>query len=129
MTQPSTDTLSRSTTIELINALPSEEGFGISGMKIWLARYIRPHHLGGDLGREFAKSSRVRHFTLSHENSNLEDILKSGHAVWVAPDGAGIVYATFNDSEVEEVQFEVYSQEGSDPYPRVSSMRYPKVGG
>ena len=58
-----------------------------------------------------------------------EDILKSGHAVWVAPDGAGIVYATFNDSEVEEVQFEVYSQEGSDPYPGVSSMRYPKVGG
>ena len=57
-----------------------------------------------------------------------EDILKSGHAVWVAPDGAGIVYATFNDSEVEEVQFEVYGQgEGADAYPGVSSMRYPKV--
>ena len=59
-----------------------------------------------------------------------EDILKSGHAVWVAPDGAGIVYATFNDSEVEEVQFEVYGQgEGDDAYPGVSSIRYPKVGG
>ena len=48
--------------------------------------------------------------------------------MWVAPDGAGIVYATFNDSEVEEVQFEVYGQgEGADAYPGVSSMRYPKV--
>ena len=58
-----------------------------------------------------------------------EDILKSGHAVWVAPDGAGIVYATFDDSKVEEVQFEVYGQEegSDDPYPGLSSMRYPKV--
>ena len=48
--------------------------------------------------------------------------------MWVASDGAGIVYATFNDSEVEEVQFEVYGQgEGADAYPGVSSMRYPKV--
>ena len=48
----------------------------------------------------------------------------------MAPDGAGIVYATFNDSEVEEVQFEVYGQgEGDDAYPGVSSIRYPKVGG
>ena len=49
--------------------------------------------------------------------------------MWAAPDGAGIVYAAFDDSEVEEVQFEVYGRrgEGDDAYPGVSSMRYPKV--
>ena len=50
--------------------------------------------------------------------------------MWAAPDGAGIVYATFDDSEVEEVQFEVYDSGGGDGrdglYPGVSSMRYPK---
>ena len=70
-----------------------------------------------------------------------EDILKSGHAVWVSPDGGGLVYAAFDDSEVltdytylpnihyytvyvlclnliypevEEVQFEVYDSGGGD---------------
>ena len=39
------------------------------------------------------------------------------------------MYAAFDDSEVEEVQFEVYGRggEGDDAYPGVSSMRYPKV--
>lgn len=68
-----------------------------------------------------------------------EDILKSGHAVWISPDGGGLVFATFDDSKVEEVQFELYgdgdgdgnpgsSSGESDPYPKVSTMRYPKAG-
>ncbi len=31
-----------------------------------------------------------------------EDILKSGRALWVSPDGRKIAYATFNDTLVEE---------------------------
>ncbi len=59
-----------------------------------------------------------------------EDILKSGHAVWPAPDGSGLIYATFDDSKVEEAAFEVHedvSGGGGGLYPKLEKIRYPKV--
>ena len=59
-----------------------------------------------------------------------EDILKAPKALWPSEDGKRIVYATFDDSEVEEVRWQVYKETeeaGADPYPKVETMRYPKV--
>ena len=59
-----------------------------------------------------------------------EDILKSDNAIWISPDGKKIVYATFNDSQVQSVQWKLYG-DGRDanvnPYPTEAFMRYPKV--
>ena len=59
-----------------------------------------------------------------------EDILKRDQAIWVSPDGTKIVYATFNDSQVQNVQWKIYG-DGRDasvnPYPKEAYMRYPKV--
>ena len=59
-----------------------------------------------------------------------EDILKSDNAIWISPDGQKIVYATFNDSQVQSVQWKIYG-DGRDasvnPYPTEAFMRYPKV--
>ena len=52
------------------------------------------------------------------------------HAIWVSPDATKIVYATFNDSQVQNVQWKIYG-DGRDasvnPYPKEAYMRYPKV--
>ena len=52
------------------------------------------------------------------------------HAIWVSPDATKIVYATFNDSQVQNVQWKIYG-DGRDasvnPYPEDAYMRYPKV--
>ena len=61
-----------------------------------------------------------------------EDILKRDQAIWVSPDATKIVYATFNDSQVQNVQWKIYG-DGRDanvnPYPKEAFMRYPKVCG
>ena len=58
-----------------------------------------------------------------------EDILKRDQAIWVSPDATKIVYATFNDSQVQNVQWKIYG-DGRDasvnPYPKEAYMRYPK---
>ena len=59
-----------------------------------------------------------------------EDILKRANAIWPSPDGNKLVYATFNDSEVQQVRWKVYedTSEGNlDPYPKEKHMYYPKV--
>ena len=57
--------------------------------------------------------------------------MKSDNAIWISPDGKKIVYATFNDSQVQSVQWKLYG-DGRDanvnPYPTEAFMRYPKVG-
>ena len=61
----------------------------------------------------------------------VEDILKRANAIWPSPDGNKFVYATFNDSEVQQVRWKVYedTSEGNlDPYPKEKHMYYPKVG-
>ena len=59
-----------------------------------------------------------------------EDILKRDNAIWISPDGTKFVYATFNDSLVQEVNWKIYGNPEDaivDPYPKEGSMRYPKV--
>ena len=59
-----------------------------------------------------------------------EDILKRTNAIWPSPDGKKLVYATFNDTEVQQVRWKVYedTSEGNlDPYPKEKHMYYPKV--
>ena len=59
-----------------------------------------------------------------------EDILKRDSAIWISPDGKKIVYATFNDSEVQSIQWKIYGDgrgASVNPYPKEAFMRYPKV--
>ena len=59
-----------------------------------------------------------------------EDILKRADAIWPSPDGNKLVYATFNDTEVQQVRWKVYedtSDGNLDPYPKEKTMYYPKV--
>ena len=60
-----------------------------------------------------------------------EDILRQDNAIWISPDGKKVVYATFNDSQVQSVRWKIYGN-GYDasvnPYPKEAFMRYPKVG-
>lgn len=63
-------------------------------------------------------------------NAVLEEILRRDNAIWVAPDGLNLVYATFNDSLVGEVKWNIYgglTDSYSNSYPKEASMRYPKV--
>ncbi|XP_067002151.2 venom dipeptidyl peptidase 4 [Anabrus simplex] len=54
-----------------------------------------------------------------------EEVMKDGCALWFSPNGKSLVYATFNDTEVQKVYIPRYGDtEGSS----VSSLRYPKVG-
>nr|XP_040581987.1 inactive dipeptidyl peptidase 10-like [Lepeophtheirus salmonis] len=55
-----------------------------------------------------------------------EDILKQGNAIWVSPNGKKIVYATFNDTNVQEVVFEKFGS--GETYPSTQKLRYPKAG-
>ena len=61
-----------------------------------------------------------------------EDILKRDNAIWMSPDGTKVVYATFNDTNVQQVRWKLYGGEDNnddhlDPYPKEKFMRYPKV--
>jgi len=59
-----------------------------------------------------------------------EDILRRDNAIWISPNGESIVYATFNDSLVQEVRWKIYGNPSDaiiDPYPKETKMRYPKV--
>ena len=59
-----------------------------------------------------------------------EDILKRDNAIWISPDGSKLVYASFNDSLVQEVRWKLYGNPEDaivDPYPKEGTMRYPKV--
>jgi len=61
---------------------------------------------------------------------NLEDILKRDNAVWISPDGQKLVYATFNDTMVEEFKWKIFGAPSDallNPYPKEEKMRYPKV--
>ncbi|XP_054274362.1 inactive dipeptidyl peptidase 10-like isoform X2 [Macrosteles quadrilineatus] len=55
-----------------------------------------------------------------------EEILTSGRAVWFAPDGKSLVYATFNDSLVGQLKYPFYGPKNL--YPKIHSIYYPKPG-
>ena len=64
-----------------------------------------------------------------------EELLGSGEAVWFSPDGSQLVYASFDDSNVGEIVLNAYGGAGqmvsdaeAPTYPKISSLRYPKVG-
>ncbi|CAL1688983.1 unnamed protein product [Lasius platythorax] len=57
-----------------------------------------------------------------------EEILHSGEAIWMSPDGHMILYASFNDSLVEEMHISWFGEGNKALYPDIRSLRYPKPG-
>uniref|UniRef100_A0A6A7G5S2 Venom dipeptidyl peptidase 4 n=3 Tax=Hirondellea gigas TaxID=1518452 RepID=A0A6A7G5S2_9CRUS len=59
-----------------------------------------------------------------------EEILSSNSALWFSPEGGRLVFATFNDSLVDTMNFPLYGQYGELPfqYPFQQSIKYPKPG-
>ncbi|KAF7993846.1 hypothetical protein HCN44_011115 [Aphidius gifuensis] len=57
-----------------------------------------------------------------------EEILKSAQAIWMSKDGHMMLYATFNDSLVEQMHMSWFGEETKALYPEVWSLRYPKPG-
>ncbi|XP_017772534.1 PREDICTED: inactive dipeptidyl peptidase 10 [Nicrophorus vespilloides] len=58
-----------------------------------------------------------------------EEILGTNSAIWMSHDGHMLVFASFNDSLVEELRFPWYGA-GTEGrlYPDIRSLRYPKPG-
>lgn len=52
-----------------------------------------------------------------------EEVFGSGGAMWVAPNGARLVIASFDDKDVEEFTYNTYG----DLYEAEVKLRYPKV--
>lgn len=58
-----------------------------------------------------------------------EEILSSNTALWMSNDGHLVLYASFNDSQVEEQHFPWFGvAQGASLYPEMRSLRYPKPG-
>lgn len=58
-----------------------------------------------------------------------EEILGTNVALWPSTDGHMLVFASFNDSLVEELRFPWYgSSTDGRLYPDIRSLRYPKPG-
>ncbi|CAL4074947.1 unnamed protein product, partial [Meganyctiphanes norvegica] len=57
-----------------------------------------------------------------------EEILGSNSAIWFAPDSKRLVFATFNDSSVDTMNFPLYGRPGdlASQYPIQQSIKYPK---
>lgn len=59
----------------------------------------------------------------------LEEILGTNSALWSSTDGHMLVFASFNDTLVEELRFPWYgSPTEGRLYPDIRSLRYPKPG-
>lgn len=59
-----------------------------------------------------------------------EEILARSNAIWFAPNGTKLCYASFNDSMVDEMTYPYYGPH-DDPhnlYPGQYRIRYPKPG-
>ncbi|XP_076628589.1 dipeptidyl peptidase 10 isoform X1 [Colletes latitarsis] len=57
-----------------------------------------------------------------------EEILHCAEAIWMSSDGHMMLYASFNDSLVEEMHISWYGEGNKALYPDVRSLRYPKPG-
>ncbi|XP_063983227.1 uncharacterized protein LOC135165658 [Diachasmimorpha longicaudata] len=57
-----------------------------------------------------------------------EEILRSSQAIWMSKDGHMMLYASFNDSLVEQMHMSWFGEESKSLYPEVWSLRYPKPG-
>lgn len=58
----------------------------------------------------------------------LEEILQSSQAIWMSKDGHMMLYASFNDSLVEEMHISWFGAENKNLYPETLSLRYPRPG-
>ena len=58
-----------------------------------------------------------------------EEILSSSNALWWSPDGTKLCFATFNDSDVDVLQYPYYGSytKIENVYPEYLNLRYPKV--
>lgn len=58
-----------------------------------------------------------------------EEILSSSSALWWSPDGTKLSFATFNDSNVDVLQYPYYGSYSkiNNVYPELKNLRYPKV--
>ncbi|KAK0157917.1 hypothetical protein PV328_011602 [Microctonus aethiopoides] len=57
-----------------------------------------------------------------------EEILRNSKAIWMSKDGHMMLYASFNDSLVEEMHISWFGEESKALYPKIWSLRYPKPG-
>lgn len=57
----------------------------------------------------------------------VEEILHSAEAIWMSSDGRMMLYASFNDSLVEEMHISWFGEGNKALYPDIRSLRYPKV--
>lgn len=57
-----------------------------------------------------------------------EEILRNSKAIWMSKDGHLMLYASFNDSLVEEMHISWFGEESKALYPKIWSLRYPKPG-
>jgi dipeptidyl-peptidase-4 len=59
----------------------------------------------------------------------VEEVLSQDNAIWIANSGARMVFASFDDRQVDHMEFSVYGEPGSvqDQYPVTNAIRYPKV--
>ncbi|XP_076054020.1 venom dipeptidyl peptidase 4-like isoform X3 [Oratosquilla oratoria] len=59
-----------------------------------------------------------------------EEILSSNSALWFSPSGRYLAFATFNDTNVDSMNFPLYGRPGdlTFQYPLPQSVKYPKPG-
>jgi len=59
-----------------------------------------------------------------------EEVLGTGSALWLSPDGTSLAFATFNDTDVKTASYSLYGQPGSleSQYSETINIRYPKPG-
>lgn len=59
-----------------------------------------------------------------------EEVLGSGSALWISPDGTWLAFARFNDTNVKTASYFHYGQPGSleSQYSDTVNIRYPKPG-
>ena len=55
-----------------------------------------------------------------------EEVISDNHAVWWSGDGAALLYASFNDTFVEDYSFPMYGP-FEDVYTTIIEIPYPKV--
>lgn len=66
-------------------------------------------------------------FIIIISNLFIEEILHSREAIWMSSDGHMMLYASFNDSLVEEMHISWFGEGNKALYPDIRSLRYPKV--
>jgi len=59
-----------------------------------------------------------------------EEVLSSNNAIWLSKNGKRMVYASFDDRQVDNMEYSLYGQPGNThfQYPITNNIRYPKPG-